>query len=47
MEAYRPDRPRINAWFEERGYKRIDRYLEHDRTNWYYTPGGNAALSIK
>ncbi len=47
IEAYRPDRPRINAWFEERGYKRIDRYLKHDHINWYYTPADNPALLIE
>ena len=47
IEAYRPDRPRMNAWFEERGYKRIDRYLKHDHINWYYTPADNPALLIE
>jgi FkbM family methyltransferase len=47
IEAYRPDRPKINAWFEERGYKRIDRYLKHDYINWYYTPADNPALLIE
>ncbi len=47
IEAYRPDRPKINAWFEERGYKRIDRYLKHDHINWYYTPADNPALLIE
>ena len=37
IEAYRPDRPEILAWFEERGYRRIERYLEHDQLNWYFT----------
>jgi len=47
IEAYRPDRSRINSWFEERGYKRIDRYLKHDHINWYYTPADNPALLIE
>jgi FkbM family methyltransferase len=38
IEAYRPDRPKIKAWFEERGYRRIDRYLERDTINWYFAP---------
>ena len=38
IEAYHPDRPEIKAWFEERGYRRIDRYLKHDWVNWYFAP---------
>ena len=41
IEAHGPDRPQILAWFNERGYERIDRYLEHDRVNWYFTPAKN------
>lgn len=25
-------------YFEDHGYRRIDRYLEHDPANWYYAP---------
>ena len=46
IEAYRPDQSKIHAWFEERGYKRIDRYLKHDQINWYYTPAGHSALLL-
>lgn len=38
IEAYRPDRPKIKKWFEDRGYERIDRYLKHDNINWYFKP---------
>lgn len=38
IEAYRPDRPEIKAWFEERGYRRIERYLKRDTINWYFAP---------
>jgi hypothetical protein len=41
IEAYRPDRPEIKAWFEERGYRRIDRYLERDTINWYFAPAAH------
>ena len=29
----------ILAYFREHGYRRIDRYLEYDGANWYFTPG--------
>ena len=38
IEVYGPDQPTIKAWFEERGYRHIERYLKHDRINWYFTP---------
>ncbi|MEE2673165.1 MAG: FkbM family methyltransferase [Myxococcota bacterium] len=38
IEAYYEDRAKIKAWFEERGYRRIDRYLERDSINWYFSP---------
>lgn len=38
IEAFKPDRKKLLAWFQERGYERIDRYLEHDAINWYFEP---------
>ena len=38
IEAYAPDRDKILAFFQNHGYERIDRYLEHDQVNWYFTP---------
>ena len=40
IEAYQPDRKPILDFFEEHGYERIERYLQHDRINWYFTPKG-------
>jgi FkbM family methyltransferase len=28
----------IAKWFEDHGYRRIEKYLKHDWSNWYYTP---------
>jgi FkbM family methyltransferase len=28
----------ISAYFESHGYRRIDKYLEYDQANWYFTP---------
>jgi FkbM family methyltransferase len=29
----------ILEYFERHGYRRIERYLEYDKLNWYFTPG--------
>ncbi|MCP5043702.1 MAG: FkbM family methyltransferase [bacterium] len=41
IEATPSIRSEIAAYFEAHGYARIDKYLEHDRVNWYYTPKAN------
>ena len=41
IEAYRPHRPQLKMWFEDRGYKRLDRYLKVDALNWYFAPVGD------
>jgi FkbM family methyltransferase len=48
IQRYRPElvhievHPRnheaLMSYFEANGYRRIDEYLEHDLTNWYFTP---------
>jgi FkbM family methyltransferase len=48
IQRYRPDLVHIEvhtgnqellmSYFEKNGYRRIDEYLEHDLTNWYFTP---------
>jgi hypothetical protein len=38
IEAFRTTRDAISRYFETNGYKRIDKYLEHDSANWYFTP---------
>lgn len=41
IEAYQPDRPKMLAWFAERGYERLDHYLKTDFINWYFAPKKN------
>jgi FkbM family methyltransferase len=38
IEAVERIQPQLLAYFEEHGYERIERYLEHDPVNWYFTP---------
>lgn len=28
----------LAKWFDDHGYRRIEKYLKHDWANWYYTP---------
>jgi FkbM family methyltransferase len=38
VEAKPQNRQGLLDYFAEHGYQRIDRYLEHDEMNWYFTP---------
>jgi FkbM family methyltransferase len=38
IEAKVQNREPILKYFTAHGYERIDQYLEHDQTNWYFTP---------
>jgi FkbM family methyltransferase len=38
IEASLHRQDELLAYFNENGYKRIDRYLKHDHINWYFTP---------
>jgi len=38
VEAKVRNRERILKYFADHGYHRIDRYLEYDQVNWYFTP---------
>jgi len=38
IEAVDRVRPKIQAYFDAHGYRRIDRYLERDHANWYFEP---------
>jgi len=38
IEAVERIKPQLLAYFDAHGYERIDRYLEHDAVNWYFTP---------
>jgi FkbM family methyltransferase len=38
IEAFRENQAALLEYFENHGYRRIDRYLEYDRANWYFTP---------
>jgi FkbM family methyltransferase len=38
IEAVERIQPEIQAYFDAHGYERIDRYLERDPVNWYFTP---------
>jgi len=38
IEAHEPVREAIATYFEANGYRRLDKYLEVDPRNWYYTP---------
>lgn len=29
----------LARYFEQHGYRRIEKYLQHDAINWYFTPG--------
>jgi len=38
IEAGGAVRHQLLEYFEKNDYERIDRYLEHDSSNWYFTP---------
>jgi FkbM family methyltransferase len=38
IEAVESVQPKIRAYFDAHGYRRIDRYLAHDAVNWYFEP---------
>jgi hypothetical protein len=38
IEAVDRIQPQLLAYFEKHGYERIERYLERDAVNWYFTP---------
>jgi FkbM family methyltransferase len=38
IEAHTRNHEALEQYFEANGYRRIDEYLEHDLTNWYFTP---------
>jgi hypothetical protein len=38
IEAVERVQPKIQAYFDAHGYRRIDRYLERDPINWYFEP---------
>lgn len=42
VEAKPRNRERIQKYFAEHGYERLDRYLAHDKTNYYFAPKGGA-----
>lgn len=42
VEAKPRNRERIQSYFAEHGYERLDRYLAHDKTNYYFAPKGRA-----
>ncbi len=37
IEAFPSNKEAIAQYFEKHGYERIDKYLEYDDRNWYYT----------
>ena len=45
IEAKAVNRTGIFEYFEAHGYERIERYLEYDQTNYYFTPKA-AAVSV-
>lgn len=38
VEAKPKNREFLETYFAEHGYEQIERYLEHDQTNYYFTP---------
>jgi FkbM family methyltransferase len=40
VEAKPANRERLLKYFAGHGYERIERYLAHDLTNWYFSPKG-------
>ena len=38
IETKPKNREVLLAYFEKHGYRRLDEYLEHDQTNWYFAP---------
>jgi FkbM family methyltransferase len=40
IEVAQANRAEALAYFERRGYVRIEKYLAHDRVNWYFKPKG-------
>jgi FkbM family methyltransferase len=38
VEASPNTRLRLLEYFDAHGYERIERYIEHDQANWYFTP---------
>lgn len=38
IEVHKRNEKILSDYFETNGYRRIDRYLENDPTNWYFTP---------
>lgn len=41
------NRAELLAWFEQHGYERIDRYLEHDEVNWYFRPRASGPAGLR
>ena len=42
IEATPSARAEIVAYMTKHGYERIEKYLEHDKVNWYFTPKAKA-----
>ena len=40
IEATPSIRTQVLEYFSAHGYRRLERYLKHDRVNWYFTPTG-------
>lgn len=38
VESKVKNRDRLLVYFASHGYHRLDRYLTHDKTNWYFSP---------
>jgi len=38
IEYFNAGEEKLKAYFAAHGYERIDRYLEYDKANWYFTP---------
>lgn len=38
IEAKAANREKLLEYFGKHGYERLDQYLEHDKTNWYFAP---------
>ena len=38
IEYFNAGEEKLEAYFAAHGYERIDRYLEYDKANWYFTP---------
>jgi hypothetical protein len=51
IERFRPElvcieagnREEIVDYFTQHGYERIEKYLEYDKVNWYFTPASGKA----